>query len=70
MKKFILEKKEFYKKDDKVIIEYWYNDIITPVKILEVTGRKFLITHNISESKLKNAPDEYIKSSDIIDNFR
>jgi hypothetical protein len=68
--KFLLEKKQFYKKGDKIIIEYWYNDMLTPVEIVDIIGRKFLITHNISESKIQNAPDELISSSDIIDYYR
>jgi hypothetical protein len=63
----ILEKKEFYKKGDIVLIEYWYNNMITKVKIKDITGRKITVTHNISESEIFNAPDEIIKSSDIID---
>lgn len=70
MNKFILEKKEFYKKEDKVVIEYWYNDIITIVKILDIKGKKYLVTHNIPESNIQNAPDEFINSSDIIDKYR
>ena len=69
--KFILEFKSFYKVGDIVLIEYWYNDMITPVKIVEQTSsRSFKISHNISQSKISNAPDEIIKSSDIIDNAR
>lgn len=68
--KFLLEKKQFFKKDDKVIIEYWYEDILTPVIIKDVIGRKFLISHNIPESKIFGAPDEMIKSSEIIDFYR
>jgi len=67
---FILEFKNFFKEGDKVLIEYWYNDMITPVLIKEKKGRKYLISHNIPESKIQNAPDELIKSSDIIDHFR
>ena len=63
---YILEKKHFFKIGDKVYIEYWYKNIVTPVIIKEIKGRKFLISHNISESKLKNAPEELIKSSQII----
>ena len=33
--KFLNEYKSFYKEGDIVLIEYWYNDMITPVKILE-----------------------------------
>jgi hypothetical protein len=65
--KNILERKEFYKKGDKVLIEYWWNDMITPVEVIEVIGRKLKISHNIPESKIKNAPDEIVKPSDIID---
>ncbi len=69
--KFLNEYKSFYKEGDIVLIEYWYNDMITPVKILEkVSNRSFKITHNISQSKIFNAPDEIIKTSDIIDNAR
>lgn len=65
---FIVEFKSFYKVDDVVLIEYWYNDMITPVKIIEQTSpRSFKVTHNIPQSKIFNAPDEIIKSSDIID---
>jgi hypothetical protein len=69
--KFILEFKSFYNIDDTVLIEYWYNDMITPVKIIEkVSKSSFKVTHNIPQSKIKNAPDEIIKSSDIIDKLR
>lgn len=69
--KFLLEYKSFFNEGDIVLIEYWYNDMITPCKIIEkVSKRKFKISHNISESKIKNAPDEIIKSSDIIDLYR
>jgi hypothetical protein len=65
---FIVEFKSFYKVDDVVLIEYWYNDMITPVKIIEQTSpRSFKVTHNIQNSKIFNAPDEIIKNSDIID---
>lgn len=68
---FIVEFKSFYKVDDTVLIEYWYNDMITPVKIIEqLSPRTFKVSHNISESKIFNAPNEIVKSSDIIDIFR
>lgn len=70
MLKYILEKKEFYEVGDKVLIEYWYNSMITVVEISESFGRRYKITHNIKESKIQNAPDEIIKSSDIIDYFK
>jgi hypothetical protein len=66
--KFLLEFKSFYNVGDVVIIEYWYRDIITPVKIVEqISSRSFKISHNVPNSKIFNAPDEIIKSSDIID---
>jgi hypothetical protein len=68
--KFILEYKSFFQEGDIVLIEYWYNDMVTPVKILEKKGRKYLVSHNISESKIQNAPDEMVKRSDIISVFR
>ena len=64
---YLLEFNSFYKKDDVVLIEYWYNNMITPVKIIEQRGNKLLVTHNNKFSKIKNAPDELIKKSDIID---
>jgi len=67
--KFILEYKSFYNVDDIVLIEYWYNDIVTPVKILEKNRGHYKVTHNIPQSKIKNAPDEKIKTSDIIDKY-
>lgn len=68
---FIVEFKSFYKVGDVILIEYWYNDIITPVKIIEQTSsRSFKVTHNINQSKIFNAPDEIIKTTDIIDVFR
>jgi hypothetical protein len=69
--KFILEYKSFYKEGDIVLIEYWYNDMITPVKILKKISKKsYKVTHNVPNSKIKNAPDEIIKLSDIIDHAR
>ena len=69
--KFILEYKSFgYKPDDTVLIEYWYNHMITPVRIIEKKGNKFLISHNTENSKIKNAPDELIKISKVISIYR
>jgi hypothetical protein len=69
--KFLLEYKSFYKEGDIVLIEYWYNNIITPVKIIEKISKvSFKVIHNIDESQIRNAPDEIIKSSNIIDHFR
>jgi hypothetical protein len=67
---FLLEFKDFYKEGDKVLIEYWYKDIITPVLIKRKVGRKYLITHNVHESLIFRAPDELINSSDIIDFYK
>jgi hypothetical protein len=69
--KFLLEYKSFYKEGDIVLIEYWYNDMITPVKIIEkVNSKSVKISHNIQESKIFNAPDEIIKTKDIIDKVK
>lgn len=67
---FILEKKNFYKRGDLVLIEYWYNDMITVCEIVDIIGRKYKVSHNINQSEIKNAPDEVIKSSDIIDKLK
>ena len=66
--KFLLEFKSFYKEGDTVLIEYWYNDMVTPVKIVEKISKvSYKVSHNVPNSEIKNAPDEIIKSSDIID---
>ena len=64
--KYLIEYNKFYKKDDIVFIEYWYNHMITKVKITDIKGNKYTISHNIPESKIFNAPDEIIKSNQII----
>jgi hypothetical protein len=84
--KFILEYKSYkpiFKVGDVVLIRYWYlkeEDCPgelrrkiphTQVVIKEDLGRgRFLVSHNTSDSLLKNAPDEKIKNSDIIDHVR
>jgi hypothetical protein len=84
--KFILEYKKWkptYEVGDIVLVEYWYlneDDCsqylnkelpLTPVKITEKLSKvSFKVTHNIPNSKIKNAPDEVIKSTDIIDYHR
>lgn len=69
--KYILEYKKFgYEPGDDVLIHYWYDGHITPVRIVEKIGRRFLISHNVEGSKIQNAPDEYIKSTEIIDKYR
>jgi hypothetical protein len=66
---YLFEFKNYYKEGDLVLIEYWYNDMITTVKILEKIGRRYKVTHNISQSQIFNAPDEIINTSDIIDHY-
>ena len=84
--KFILEYKKWkptYEVGDTVLVEYWYLDDekcsshlykelpLTPVKIIEKLSKvSYKVTHNIPNSKIKNAPDEIIKSSNIIDYHR
>ena len=63
---FILEFRSFYKVGDIVLIQYWYNKMVTPVKILEKKGKTFTVSHNIPDSKIQNAPNDRVKSSDII----
>jgi len=64
--RFILEKSEYYRVGDIVLIEYWYNNMVTSVLIKDIIGRKFIVSHNTPNSKIKNAPDEIISKSDII----
>jgi hypothetical protein len=69
--KFLLEFNSFYNEGDIVLIEYWYNDMITPVKIVEkVSKLSYKVSHNVPNSQIQNAPDEIIKKSDIIDKAR
>ncbi len=67
---YLIEFKSYYKEGDLVLIEYWYNSMITVVKILERNKNYFKVTHHIEQSEIFNAPDEVIKSSDIIDIFK
>lgn len=67
---FILEFKSFYKPGDLVLIKYWYNRMVTPVRIIEKKGNKFLVSHDVESSKIRNAPDELIKNSEIISPYR
>lgn len=67
---YLKEFKNYYKEGDIVLIEYWYNSMITPVKILENFKSKYKISHNVPASKIKGAPDEIVKSSDIIDKYK
>lgn len=69
--KFLLEFNSFYNEGDVVLIEYWYNDMITPVKIVEKVSKvSYKVSHNVPSSKIQNAPDEIIKKGDIIDKLR
>jgi hypothetical protein len=69
-----IDKKKYntktYKEGDYILMEYWYNDIITPVKIIEKKGGKYEITHNIEDSSIKNAPNEVITKDRIIDFYK
>ena len=68
--KFILEFTNFYKKGDVVLIKYWYNQMVTPVKIKSVRKNGYLVSHNINESKIQNAPDELLPFTKIISAYR
>ena len=69
--KFILEYKAFYKEGDIILTEYWYNDMITPVRIIEkVSKSRFKVSHDVEGSVIRNAPDETIKTSEILDKHK
>ena len=69
--KFILEYKAFYKEGDIVLTEYWYNDMITPVRIIEkISKSRFKVSHDVEGSAIRNAPDEVIKTSEILDKHK
>jgi hypothetical protein len=65
----IFEYASFYKPGDLVLVEYWYNGMVTPVKILEGNKGRYLVSHDTDGSRIKNAPDEWVRSSDIIDRY-
>ena len=67
---FILEKRNFYKKGDLILIEYWYNDMITVCRIVDIIGRKYKVSHDVEGSVIRNAPDETIKTSEILDKHK
>jgi len=67
---YLTEFNSFYKINDIVLIEYWYNHMITPVRIIEKKGNKFLVSHNVPNSEIKNAPDELLSKSNIIDRHK
>lgn len=64
---FLFEFKSFYKEGDIVLIKYWYDEILTPVRIIEKVGRRYKVSHNVPKSDIFNAPDEFITTKDIID---
>jgi hypothetical protein len=69
--KLILEFNSFrYNVGDIVLIKYWFNDMITPVKITDKRGGYVTVSHDIKESKIFKAPDEKLKTSQIIDVYR
>jgi hypothetical protein len=69
--RFLLEYKAFYQEGDIVLIEYWYNDMLVPVKIIEkISKSRFKVSYDVEGSVIRNAPDEVIKSSDILDKYK
>lgn len=69
--KYLIEKNSYYKVGDVILLEYWYKPtgkdrFITPVKITKIQGRKYLVSHDVDKSRIKNAPDELITTNQII----
>lgn len=69
MSHIITEYASFYKAGDVVLVEYWYNDMVTPVRILEGRRGRYLVSHDTEGSRIRNAPDEWVRSSDILDRY-
>lgn len=67
---YLIEYKAYYNIGDKVLIEYWYNDMITVCEVMEKVGRKYRLSHNTKESEIKNAPEELVSAKDIIDHYK
>lgn len=61
------KEKRSFNEGDVVLIEYWYKDILTPVKIVEKIKRKYRISHNIDESEIFNSPEQLITKQEIVD---
>ena len=69
--KYIKEYNSFkLNEGDTVLIHYWYNNMVCPVKVISKKGRKFLVSHDVDGSKIRNAPDELVSKEDIIDTHR
>ena len=58
-----------YEPGDKVLIEYWYNGMVTPVKVVSKGRGRYVVSHDIPESKIQNAPEETIASHEIISRY-
>lgn len=72
-KDIILEKKEKEARmpGDVVLINYWENDEIIPVKILKAFGRnKYSISYDVNDSVLSGSPDGIIDRNDIISSVK
>ena len=67
---FILEYKSFYNVDDIVVVEYWYNGMLTPVKITERRVVKLSYHTILNNPKIQNAPDELIALNKILDKYK
>lgn len=59
-----------FNEGDLILIHYWYDDSIVPVKIIEKVGRRYKISYDVNESPIWNAPEELIHLDEIIDKFR
>jgi hypothetical protein len=44
--KYLIEKRNYYNIGDIVFLEYWYNKMITKVRIKEIKGRKYSYERN------------------------
>ena len=60
-------RKSSYKIDDLVYVEYWYNNIIVPGKIIERSGNKYTISFDVTGSDIRKAPNQDVLKEDIID---
>lgn len=63
---YLCEFKNHLVPGDQVLIEYWYNDMITPVIIKERKGNRYLVSHDVEGSDIRNAPDELVGVREII----
>lgn len=66
----IFEASNSYAEGDIVLIKYWENGEIVPVKIVKKSGPGYLVSFKTGLSGYDRAPDQVIKPYDIIQVYK